>query len=325
MDLEQDQVEGDMSIARDIDEMEDVSMAAPAEASTAHSDEPELKVEESETSIDLSSALKSDAMFGAIPKEPVVKAEPHVESTDAFKPLKSRSQSDNDTIDGMGIDSIDESKAMLKLKGKAVALSDMSSMPPPVSPNLIHQYRSTIIDLQADTTVFMLAAVVDVTLLDPQSLFPDLPLYEPPKPEDNDAYWDEVEFSRVVPITKFIARKAVKREEPVGIGKKRRRPEDWDDTYVDAEEDRSREEPVKLSQGASRSDATPLISREYHLSSLIIQAINLFSHVFIVLFCGESGYFRTEESKGSSWPTDLPASTTELSATADNPSLDGGG
>ncbi|RUP11987.1 hypothetical protein BC936DRAFT_139874 [Jimgerdemannia flammicorona] len=260
MDLEQDQVEGDAPISKDVDEMEDISLTVTAEASSATSHEPELKVEEPETPVDFSSVIKSDAMFGLASKEPVVKAEPQLESTDAFKPLKLRSQSDNELIDAMAIDGLEESKTTLKLKGKAVMPSDMLSMPPPVSPNLIHQYRSAIVDLQSDKTIFMLTAMADVMLLDPQSLFPDLPMYEPPKPEDNDAYWDEVEFGRVVPITKFIARKAVRREEPAIAGKKRRRPEDWDDGNMDAEEERLRDEPVKPLASFMRYDTAPLIS-----------------------------------------------------------------
>src|SRR5947209_3064344 len=108
MDFEPVQIEGDASASKDADEMEDLLLTAPAETSTANPEELALKLEEPETPAGHSLALNSDVMFGGAPKEPVVKAEPQLESTDAFKPLKVRSQSDNDTVDGMAIDGADE-------------------------------------------------------------------------------------------------------------------------------------------------------------------------------------------------------------------------
>jgi chromatin modification-related protein VID21 len=83
-----------------------------------------------------------------------------------------------------------------------------SAMPPPPSPNLWNEFKTSILNLDVDNPIFVLPidTLVDMDLT---TLFPELPLYEAPQPNDADAYIDELEYGRVVPITKFISQKTV--------------------------------------------------------------------------------------------------------------------
>jgi chromatin modification-related protein VID21 len=139
------------------------------------------------------------------------------------------------------------------------ALSASSTMPPPPSPNIWNEFKTAILAMDPDNPIYALP-IDGTTDFDISSLFPELPLYEPPQPNDADAYIDELEYGRVVPITKFISQKmSIKKKAPPS--KKRTAEEAFSDTG-------SSQEDVPQLPKHEKYDNTQYLSRMYN--SLVV-------------------------------------------------------
>jgi len=106
----------------------------------------------------------------------------------------------------------EDSKALVpKLKDNAK--DDFLMMPPPLAPSVVQSCRPHILELDARVTVYSLDTLepllggAPIGTLDLNALFPDLPMYGPPNPDDNDAYVDAAEYGRVTMISKLMASK----------------------------------------------------------------------------------------------------------------------
>ncbi|KAF9979824.1 chromatin modification- protein VID21, partial [Modicella reniformis] len=105
-----------------------------------------------------------------------------------------------------------ESKALVP-KLKESVKEDVMIMPPPVAPAVQKLRPSILLELDTSTTVSSMESLealmegVHVGSLDVNSLFPDLSLYGPPNPDDNDAYLDEAEHGRVTMISRLMSSK----------------------------------------------------------------------------------------------------------------------
>ncbi|KAF9350215.1 chromatin modification- protein VID21, partial [Mortierella sp. AD094] len=105
-----------------------------------------------------------------------------------------------------------DNKALVS-KFKESAKDDFIMMPPPIAPAVLQKCRPLILELDTSTTVFSLDSLeslmegVHLGSFDVGALFPDLPIYGPPNPEDNDAYVDEAEHGRVTMISRLMSSK----------------------------------------------------------------------------------------------------------------------
>jgi len=105
-----------------------------------------------------------------------------------------------------------ENKALVP-KLKESVKEDVMIMPPPIAPAILQKLRPSILELDTSATIFNMDSLealmegVQIGSLDVNSLFPDLPLYGPPNPEDNDAYLDEAEYGRVTMISRLMSSK----------------------------------------------------------------------------------------------------------------------
>jgi len=134
---------------------------------------------------------------------------------------------------------------------ETTSTASVSTMPPPPSPNIWNEYKTSILNLDPDNPIFLLP-IDTLSDLEISSLFPDLPLYEPPQPNDTDAYIDELEHGRVIPITKFISEKIViKRKTPPS--RKRTSEEAFSDTD-------EQQEDVPLLPKHDKYDSTQYLS-----------------------------------------------------------------
>lgn len=104
----------------------------------------------------------------------------------------------------------EDSKAGIvgKLKENA---KDELMMPPPISPAVIQRCRPSILELDPNATMFSLEILepyldgTELGSLDINALFPDLPLYDAPNPDDNEPYVDEAEQGRVTMISRLMS------------------------------------------------------------------------------------------------------------------------
>lgn len=128
-----------------------------------------------------------------------------------------------------------------------------SAMPPPPSPNLWNEFKASILNLDVDNPIFVLPidTLVDMDL---STLFPELPLYEAPQPNDADAYIDELEYGRVVPITRFISKKTVIKKKLPPVRKRTA-----DEAFMQVDDDQ--EEVAQLPKH-EKYDSTQYLSRK---------------------------------------------------------------
>jgi hypothetical protein len=135
-----------------------------------------------------------------------------------------------------------------------------SAMPPPPSPNLWNEFKTSILNLDVDNPIFVLPidTLVDMDL---STLFPELPLYEAPQPNDADAYIDELEYGRVVPITKFISKKTVIKKKLPPVRKRTA-----DQAFMQVDDDQ--EEVAQLPKH-DKYDSTQYLSRKRFAISYI--------------------------------------------------------
>lgn len=145
-----------------------------------------------------------------------------------------------------------EAQMTVKENGTTTTMAS-SVMPPPPSPNVWNEYRASILNLDPDYPIYLLPfdTLGDLEI---SSLFPELPLYEAPQPNDTDAYIDELEYGRVVPITKFISQKTVIKKK-IPPTRKRTAEEAFPDTD-------EQQEDVPLLPKHDKYDSTQYLSRK---------------------------------------------------------------
>ncbi|KAL1920114.1 uncharacterized protein VTP21DRAFT_1260 [Calcarisporiella thermophila] len=91
----------------------------------------------------------------------------------------------------------------------------MTSRDTSVAPELLQQLSSALLELGPIDNIFCFTGLED-SGFDPQLVFPEMSLYQPPTPDDNDAYIDEIEQFRVVPLSQLMTKKPIlKRKRPV--------------------------------------------------------------------------------------------------------------
>lgn len=181
----------------------------------------ETMVDTSEPSREDSSVPVTEAMDVVTKQES--SEQPPVNDTSADKPIKIESEdvtmsnplsADQSKTPVMGTPAPEaaDNKALVP-KLKENAKDDFMMMPPPLAPAVIQKCRPSILELDTSVTMFSLdnlEALMEGTRigsLDINALFPDLPLYGPPNPDDNDAYLDEAEHGRVTMISRLMSSK----------------------------------------------------------------------------------------------------------------------
>ncbi|KAI8977108.1 hypothetical protein BDF20DRAFT_913480 [Mycotypha africana] len=92
-------------------------------------------------------------------------------------------------------------------KAAASAISDSMPSTPntavaSLSSDVIQEYRNTIKNLDPYTPIITLP-MEDLGDFSANALFPDLLNYEPPNPDFNDPYFNELEFSQITPISRL--------------------------------------------------------------------------------------------------------------------------
>ncbi|KAI8089856.1 uncharacterized protein BX664DRAFT_315017 [Halteromyces radiatus] len=133
----------------------------------------------------LDTTEKEDDDLKAMDMEPVTPLDPTFDSTTIFKTPPTSEHLSPSTVDDA---------------------SSKTPSSPSLSAATIQQYRSLIRDLNPDIPLITLP-VQEFGDLDAHALFPDLLLYEPPNPNYDDPYFDEIEFSRIVPFSALMSRK----------------------------------------------------------------------------------------------------------------------
>ncbi|CAG8795930.1 23537_t:CDS:10, partial [Gigaspora margarita] len=84
---------------------------------------------------------------------------------------------------------------------------DSIIMPPPIAPSVLLTLRQKVINLPADAFLCCLDGP-DGQVYDVDSIFPDLPPYEPlQRPSEKDIYYDNIHCNRVIQISKHMLRR----------------------------------------------------------------------------------------------------------------------
>lgn len=136
------------------------------------------------------------------------------------------------------------------------ATEQPAAAPETLSQQTIQTYRDKIINLKPDVPTFVLP-VEDFGQFDVNAVFPDLLSYEPPKPDYNDPYFDEVEYGRIIAITNLSTNKIVLKKKP-RLSKKR----NFDGEQVPIYEKDDEENDVQVLPDKERYDTNPLLSRK---------------------------------------------------------------
>ncbi|CAG8490848.1 19791_t:CDS:10 [Racocetra persica] len=85
--------------------------------------------------------------------------------------------------------------------------NDSIIMPPPISPSVLLTLRQRVINLPADAFLCCLDGP-DGQVYDVDSIFPDLPPYEPlQRSSEKDVYYDNIHCNRIIPISKHMLRR----------------------------------------------------------------------------------------------------------------------
>ncbi|RHZ67815.1 hypothetical protein Glove_299g18 [Diversispora epigaea] len=97
-----------------------------------------------------------------------------------------------------------------------------SMMPPPIAPNVVHNLRQQVFSVPLDEFICELKGP-DGQIVDPESIFPDLPPYDRPRPSDKEFVHDYFHQCRIMPITKRMYQR------PPQVKRSRKRASDDDD------------------------------------------------------------------------------------------------
>lgn len=209
------------------EKMEEVDQGATSIVSHTIADEPEL-VEDTTTAAASEEPLKSDTMMGS---------------------------TSNDTLALLPGSTVDDKMEPI--------MEEAASMPttPPVapatlSPNVIQEYRDLFINFDPNMPIMTLS-IEDMGDFDASALFPELLTFGPPDPLFEDTYFNELEYSKITPISKLIA-KQITLKAPQRYSRKR----DIDgNPIIIYDENR---DDIKQLPRHERYDSTPLISRKWN-------------------------------------------------------------
>ncbi|CAG8641870.1 16121_t:CDS:10 [Dentiscutata erythropus] len=130
-----------------------------------------------------------------------VKSEPD----DGVQDLNDLPINDEVMIDVESVD--DDASTRPDVNQTNIKSNDSIIMPPPIAPSVLLTLRQKVINLPADAFLCCLDGP-DGQVYDVDSIFPDLPSYEPPqRPSDKDVYYDNIHINRVIPISKYMLRR----------------------------------------------------------------------------------------------------------------------
>ncbi|CAG8506148.1 11283_t:CDS:10 [Acaulospora colombiana] len=160
-----------------------------------HKSSPKQQVETRENIQEAS----PDGIINAVNDD--IKSEP-VDEARGLNELPTKwSSSDEVMID---VESVDDETT--RINTDQTKDNDAIIMPPPIAPSVLQSLRQKVTSLPADAFLCCLEGP-DGQVYDVDSIFPDLPTYEPPRPSDKDVYVDYIHYSRIMPISKRMYRR----------------------------------------------------------------------------------------------------------------------
>lgn len=195
---------------------------------------PELTIDTTMPESSSEDPIKTDAMMGADTVDSVMKSERDI--------LNNIDTGNTPTA----MDTADES---------SMPTTPNINAPPSLSADIIQEYRSIVKEFDPNMPILTLT-IEDFGEFDASALFPDMLTYEPPNPNYNDMYFNELEYGRVAPITKLISQQLTLKA-PQRYSRKR----DIDGNPI-IYQDEANKLDIKLLPRHERYDNTPLISRK---------------------------------------------------------------
>ena len=117
------------------------------------------------------------------------------------------SSTDEVMIDVESVD--DDSSTRIGINQENMKDNDSIKMPPPIAPHVLQSLRQKVFNLPQDTLICRLEGP-DQQVYEVDSIFPDLPVYGPLVPSENDIYIDEIHCYKIMPISKCLWRKPPK-------------------------------------------------------------------------------------------------------------------
>lgn len=173
-------------------------------------------------------------------------------------------------------------------------------------PEVIQSYRASIRDLDPNIPIFTLR-MEDMGDFDIHALFPDLLTYEPPNPSFNDPYFDELEYGRIVPISRLLSRR-ITFARPRQHSRKRK----IDGQVVSIQDETDVNDVAPLLPRNERYDNTQLIPRKslYMRITFAKEVLDLICHTSTV--CSEKDKGFTGTTATSALATKCPANDFEL-------------
>lgn len=185
-------------------------------------------------------------------------------TTESEDPLKS------DTMMGAGNDTLELLPGTTTDEKMESIVEESTSMPttPPIvpttlSPTVIQEYRDIFTNFDPNMPIMTLS-VEDLGEFDASALFPELLTFGPPDPRFEDTYFNELEYNRITPISKLIA-KQITLKAPQRYSRKR----DIDGNPIIIYDENKDE--IKQLPRHERYDSTPLISRK--LNTFLCQRV----------------------------------------------------
>lgn len=168
----------------------------------------------------------------------------------------------------MGADNVDlklEMEQPMDLNTFAMDTADESSMPTTpnftaasLSTEIIQEYRNIIKDFDPNMPIITLS-IEDFGEFNASALFPDMLTYEPPNPNFDDTYFNEIEYGKITPISKLSCQR-VTLKTPRRYSRKRT----IDGNPIMYNEDsKDYNSEIKMLPRHERYDSTPLISRKH--------------------------------------------------------------
>ncbi|CAI2186320.1 1507_t:CDS:10 [Funneliformis geosporum] len=156
-----------------------------------------------------SCTLRDTDPFMDIDDRILIKSEPEDYNTNGYvsQDNKWSSSTDDVMIDVESVD--DDSSARIGANQENLKDNDSIKMPPPIAPHVLQSLRQKVFNLPQDTLICRLEGS-DQQIYEVDSIFPDLPVYGPPVPSENDIYFDEIHCYKIMPISKCLWRKPPK-------------------------------------------------------------------------------------------------------------------
>ncbi|CAB4438421.1 unnamed protein product [Rhizophagus irregularis] len=107
------------------------------------------------------------------------------------------------------VESVDDDSSRIDINQENIKDNDSIKMPPPIAPHVLQSLRQKVFNLPEDALICRLEGS-DQQVYEVDSIFPDLPVYKPPEPSENDIYFDEIHCYKIMPISKCLWRKPPK-------------------------------------------------------------------------------------------------------------------